>query len=182
MMKNEEEDHGIPALIALALVAGIFYVGFTLAGRGTSGVIVGTISAFLIGGPIANVIMNLSHMRALQASIAGGTFNVRELTKLKSAANGSPLVRRTMNEALVAFRPRVEHAMGLPEVGRRAELLALVNEATLKRQSALAAGARDHTDPAWAAAAACETWVQILVLGDQSDRAAAEEFVRDLSA
>lgn len=92
------------------------------------------------------------------------SFHEDELLKIKKATSGffKKSARKTISDKLSRFKPKIDAAMKLDEDEKIQELTQLMNEATAERQQALREGARNHGHPKWAAAAACESWIQAL--------------------
>ena len=91
--------------------------------------------------------------------------NEEELRKIKNATSGffKKSARIAIAQSISAIRPRIENAKRLPEPQRREALVQLLDEAGEARHMALDSGANSYGQSAWAAAAACESWLFELI-------------------
>ena len=94
------------------------------------------------------------------------SFNVEELKKIERATEGlfCSKARRSIAESLARLVPNILLADAQASDARRSTLTWLVNEYTSLRHKALSNGARSYKDPEWSAVAACESWLQGLLL------------------
>ncbi len=108
------------------------------------------------------------------------SFNEEELLKIEKATSGifKKKARTFISNALSSLRFYVNEAMAKEEPAREEMLKALVNQATGLRQEAVRQGARSHSNPEWAATAACESWLHEL-LGGTADSIARVECIID---
>ena len=109
------------------------------------------------------------------------SFHEEELNKIKRAAT-NPLTRFVVAQALRALRPHVEAANSLEPAKRAEALKILTGEAVAARHQALLAGASSYSHPGWAAAAACENWLDELLSGTPDSIARLNQLVAELSA
>ena len=111
------------------------------------------------------------------------SFNEQELVKIQKATSGffKKSARVAVAHALLDMRGKVDHAKQLSEDERKAALEELMNEATAARHEALQAGASSHSDPQWAAAAACESWLHELVGGNPAGVARVAAIIDELA-
>ncbi len=93
-----------------------------------------------------------------------GRLHVKELKKIVSSARFDPEVRKATREALLSLGPRVERVKEMNKGESEGYLTELVNGATADRKVALLSGGADERNPRWAAAAACESWLQCIAL------------------
>lgn len=109
-------------------------------------------------------------------------FNEEELLKIEKATSGifKKKARTFISNALSSLRPYVNEAIIKEETERKKMLKALVIQATALRQEALRQGARSHDHPEWAAAAACESWLHELLLGNNESIFRVENIIRRL--
>ena len=109
------------------------------------------------------------------------SFNVDELSKIKSATSGwfKGSARRDIATALSNLSSLVKQAKRMPPEGRAAALKELVNNATAARHQALENGASSYGHAEWAAASVCETWLHALAGGDE-DLERVEQLVEEL--
>jgi len=110
------------------------------------------------------------------------SFNEEELLKIEKATSGilKKKARTFISNALSSLRPHVNKAVAKEEPEREEMLKALVNQATGLRQEAVRQGARSHSSPEWAAAAACESWLHELLLGNKEHISCVETIIRRL--
>ncbi len=110
------------------------------------------------------------------------TFNEEELLKIEKATSGlfKKKARTFISNALSSLRPHINAALNKAEPEREEMLEALVNQATDLRQEAVRQGARSHSNPEWAAAAACESWLHELTLGNKESISRLEKIIRRL--
>ena len=110
------------------------------------------------------------------------SFNEEELLKIEKATSGilKKKARTFISNALSSLRPHVNKAVAKEEPEREEMLKALVNQATGLRQEAVRQGARSHSSPEWAAAAACESWLHELLLGNKEHLSCVETIIRRL--
>ncbi len=110
------------------------------------------------------------------------SFNEQELLKIKKATSRL-FKRRTwaaVAASLVELKAKIASAKELNASDRDTELKRLMNEATSKRQAALRSGARSYGHTNWATAAACESWLHELVLGDSKSIARLEAVISEM--
>ncbi|HET9818242.1 MAG TPA: hypothetical protein VFP92_03645 [Rhodanobacteraceae bacterium] len=110
------------------------------------------------------------------------SFNTDELLKIEGATSGwlKKRTRLAISEALSALASRIERLNSMNSSERQDALKVMVNEATRKRQEAVVAGANSHGDVRWAPAAACESWLQDIALGDARSNAEVGRIVKRL--
>ncbi len=110
------------------------------------------------------------------------TFNEEEMLKIKKATSGffKGRAKKAIAQALNELTPKITHAKTLPQVEKEAAVKVLMNKATDARHLALAHGANSYSDPEWAAAAACESWLHELALGTEEGLVVVEKIVREL--
>ena len=111
------------------------------------------------------------------------SFNEDELLKIKKATSGffKKKTKIAVTQALVAIKPRIDAVKKLNGDKRIEALNILVNEATNARHLALQRGATSYKDPQWAAAAACESWLQELIGGTSKGIARVDQLIKELS-
>lgn len=110
--------------------------------------------------------------------------NEEELLKIKEATTGwlKGNARRAIRKSLLSLMPKIERAKALPNDERDTLLKQLLIETTETRQRALQDGANSYGDPAWAAAAACETWLhELVVFGTDETLPKVEALIDELS-
>jgi hypothetical protein len=98
-------------------------------------------------------------------------FNEEELLKIEKATSGlfKGKARSLVATALRELRPKIRAMKQLSEPAQSEELKRLVKNATAARHLALSRGASSYGSADWAAAAACETWLQSLALDGDED-------------
>lgn len=108
--------------------------------------------------------------------------HVSELRRIRDATGGfsGAKARKRIRESLEALFYDINRARALEPKAQETELLISLNYWTAKRQDALARGARGYSDADWAAAAACESWLQSIIGSDGSELAEVEDLVRQL--
>jgi hypothetical protein len=106
-------------------------------------------------------------------------FNEEELLKIEKATSGifKKKARTFISNALSSLRPYVKEAMTKEEPERKEMLKALVTQATGLRQEAVRQGAKSGGHPEWAAAAACESWLHELLLGNNESISRVEKII-----
>lgn len=106
-------------------------------------------------------------------------FNAQELDAIKQATSGmfKGGARKQIAQSLQKLAAYLEHIESSQPQDYRQELLKLLNSFTEMRQEALRRGAKGYSDPSWASAAACESWLQELLTGDEKSVQDAEEIV-----
>ena len=120
-------------------------------------------------------------MTTEQGRIMG--FHSEELERIKKATSG--MFKKKTRERIAYSLLRL--SMHLEVVGKRSdqeievEIKKLVNAFSSARQQALANGAKGYSDPDWAEAAACESWVQAMMLNtDPQEMAKVNQLVHEL--
>ncbi len=110
------------------------------------------------------------------------SFNIDELLKIEKATSGifKKKARTFISNALSSLRPYIDEAVAKEGLEREEILKALVNRATGLRQEAVRQGARSHGSPEWAAAAACESWLHELLLGNKESISSVEKIIKRL--
>ena len=111
------------------------------------------------------------------------SFNEEELIKIKKATSGffKKSARATIVDSLSSINKKIILAKNMDESDKKAALLKLMNEATEKRQRVLQSGANSYGHPEWAAAAACESWLQELFGGTPESIERVEVLIKELS-
>lgn len=111
-------------------------------------------------------------------------FNESELTKIMTATSGffKKSARKKISSSLTNFKGKILEVQSLDAEEYDTALLKLINWATNKRQSALSSGASSYSNGDWAAAAACESWVQELMGGSQDSIQRVETLISKLIA
>jgi hypothetical protein len=109
------------------------------------------------------------------------SFNLEEMVKIQNSTGGllQRKARTMISLRLAELVPRVFLARSLPEKEYQKAMLNLVNIYTGLRNEARQYGARNHGHPSWASAAACESWLHSIMMGDENV-AIVEEKVFDL--
>lgn len=109
------------------------------------------------------------------------SFNLEEILKIEESTNGlfKQKSRTTISQRLSELVPKVFLARSLPEKEGQEAFIKLANTYTALRHDALESGARNSGHPLWASAAACESWIQSILMGDD-DLAVIEGKVFDL--
>ena len=107
-----------------------------------------------------------------------------ELRTIRDATSGlfKGKARKRIAESLKELFFELNKCRKLPPESQQPELMRLMNHWTAMRQAALARGANGYGDPDWAAAAACETWVQATVALEGPPLAEVEDLIRELLA
>ena len=116
------------------------------------------------------------------------SFNEIELIKIKKAISGffKKSTRYEVALELHQFGQLIKEVESLPKTQRRKPMLSLINDAQSMRHQALRDGARSHSHPRWAAAAACESWGHLWLLyhdgtiGD-AEYSRSQDLVEDLT-
>lgn len=110
------------------------------------------------------------------------SFNEEELLKIEKATSGifKKKARSFISNALSSLRPYVDEAVTKEEPARGEMLKTLVDQATGLRQEAVRQGASSHSSPEWAAAAACESWLHELLLGNNLSISRVENIIKRL--
>lgn len=105
-----------------------------------------------------------------------------ELRKIRDATNGffKGKARKRIKESLQELFSAMNASRSLEPEPQKEELIRLMNLWTSKRQDALDQGARGYGDADWAAAAACESWVQATLSMEGPDLVEVEDLVREL--
>ena len=105
-----------------------------------------------------------------------------ELRKIRDATSGwfKGNARVRIKECLTELFKDLNNARSLEGEAQQSELRRFMNYWTEKRQHAVAMGARGYGDAEWAAAAACETWVQATATSEGPPLAEVENLVREL--
>ena len=111
------------------------------------------------------------------------SFNEDELIKIKKATSGflKKSARKAISQSLLEIERKIENAKKLADADRQVALKELLNRATADRKRAVQYGATSYGNPQWAAAAACESWLQELILGTPDGIARVEALIRELS-
>ncbi len=114
-------------------------------------------------------------------------FNEGELIKIKKAMSGmfKKSARQTVAVTLLELRGQIGRCESLPKPKKEVELRSLLNDANAMRHEAIRQGARSYGHPIWAAAAASETWLQVLIQHqcgaiDDATLFATNELINDL--
>jgi hypothetical protein len=96
-------------------------------------------------------------------------FNAQELVSIKQATSGmfKGGARKQIAQSLQKLAAYLDHIESSQPQDHRQELIKLLNSFTEMRQEALRRGAKGYSDPNWASAAACESWLQELLTGDE---------------
>ena len=108
-----------------------------------------------------------------------------ELRKIMNKTSGwfKGEARARIRQSLKTLSSDMARIKTLPESERLQALKPLVAEWTEKRHQALQMGATGYSDPAWAAAAACESWVMSAAgFCDSAEQAEVEALVGQLIA
>jgi hypothetical protein len=115
------------------------------------------------------------------------SFHEDELLKIKKSISGffRGSARQAVSLALVNTKTRIDDVKRLEPSMRRDALDVLLQEAKDMRQRAVAGGASSYSDPRWAAAAATESWLAVLVQNedgqiDDASRARVEQIATQL--
>ena len=110
------------------------------------------------------------------------SFNEQELIAIKHATSGffKGGARKQIAQSLQKLAAYLEHIKSTQQQDHHQELLKLLNSFTEMRQEALRRGAKGYSDPNWASAAACESWLQELLRGDEKSVQDVEIVVLDL--
>lgn len=98
------------------------------------------------------------------------SFHAEELLRIKNATSGmfKKKARQQVAYSLVRLSMHLEVLAKKPDDEIEKEMTKLLNAFTHARQHALANGAKSYSDPDWAQAAACESWVQALISNNGS--------------
>lgn len=109
-------------------------------------------------------------------------FNEEELVRINDATSGifKAGVRKKIAGALAILSEKIDAANSLSPEACRAELIELLNIFTASRQLSLQQGASGYGHAGWAASAACESWLQELLGGNDQSIARVEALVRQL--
>lgn len=106
-----------------------------------------------------------------------------ELRKIMKKTNGwfKGEARARIRQSLELLSSDMARIKSLPEAERHEALKLVLAEWTDRRHYALQMGATSYSDPAWAAAAACESWI-LSTAGfcDSAEQAEVEALVRQL--
>ncbi|KFX69896.1 hypothetical protein TMS3_0110310 [Pseudomonas taeanensis MS-3] len=96
-------------------------------------------------------------------------FNEEELTYIKIATSGFLKfgARKKIAGWLKPLAKKLEELKTLSATERDKELKEILNLYTAARQEEVRKGARNHGHAGWAAAAACESWVQEILGGNE---------------
>jgi hypothetical protein len=110
-------------------------------------------------------------------------FHEEQLITIKKATAGffKKSSRKNIARYLLSFKLRIDAAKKLGDTERHAALKDLLYEATAARHQALLSGANSFGHPQWAAAAACESWLLELLLGNPKSIARVEDLINELS-
>ena len=112
------------------------------------------------------------------------SFNEDELIKIKNAISGwfKKSAREAVTNSLLEMKQNIDCAKKLNETERKEAFIKLMNQATAARQNALKTGANSYGNKKWAAAAACESWIQELIVGSPESIARVEALIDELSS
>ena len=111
------------------------------------------------------------------------SFNYDELVKIKNATDGffGKKARMAIRAAVIDVAERITAAKKQPVAEQKALLLKLLNQKTYLRQTALRSGSASYSNPEWASAAVCESWLQELLMGDSEDIAMIELILKQIT-
>ena len=107
---------------------------------------------------------------------------IKDLEKIRDTISGffKKKARERVSTTLRELRKEVDKVNKRP-IKERPELLrAMLNKYTNLRQMALRMGASSFSDPAWAAAAACESWALILCSNNSYEKIKAKKLVEEM--
>jgi 23S rRNA maturation mini-RNase III len=112
------------------------------------------------------------------------SFHADELRKIQTATSGifKGRARAAISTALQELKPKIDAVKRLQGEAQAAALRELMNEATAARQEAMRRGAHSYGHPSWAAAAACESWIQALAMEDPEDLPGVESLIAELAS
>jgi hypothetical protein len=110
------------------------------------------------------------------------SFNEEELIKIRDASSGlfKRGARKKIASSLRIASKKLAEIDSLEPEEKREEMIQLLNFFTASRQLAVQQGARGHGHAAWAAAAACESWLQELLNGSPDSTPRVESLIEEL--
>lgn len=109
-------------------------------------------------------------------------FNEEELIRIRDATSGffKRKARKQIALDLLIVDSKVSLAATGNEDSFRGDIINLLNEYTARRKYFFSIGARSYGHPEWAAAAACETYLQSIIEGNQDNLSRVYALVQQL--
>ena len=107
------------------------------------------------------------------------TDNEKDLIEVFNAISieGNESARAAVIESLLILKTKIKNAKKLKNAEYISELKILMNKFSSLRGQALQAGANSYSDPQWAPASACESWVFELLTGDTESITSVERLI-----